>query len=299
MEHILGFIGYGEAARHIAAGLRKEGMKEAITAFDVLLSNPERKAEVLERMGQAEVIPKASAVEVAVGTKFIVSVNSAKVAYSIAQEVIPALQAGQVYVELNSASPDLMEKIDQIPRAEGVLFCDGAALGNVQKFGHKVPICLAGSGADAFAEAMMPCGMNLSVLDAPAGAASAMKMLRSVVSKGMQQLMLEFTIAAETYGILPEMMQIVNDKFKDITLEEYAEEAFPRILLHSNRRIFEVAEVVETIESAGLDASMSRAACERFKRLDALGLADIVREKRDLSYQEIVRLIIEHGGGKQ
>lgn len=122
MEHILGFIGYGEAARHIAAGLRKEGMKEAITAFDVLLSNPERKAEVLERMGQAEVIPKASAVEVAVGTKFIVSVNSAKVAYSIAQEVIPALQAGQVYVELNSASPDLMEKIDQIPRARAFSF---------------------------------------------------------------------------------------------------------------------------------------------------------------------------------
>lgn len=298
MKNILAFIGFGEAAYNITAGLRKEGLKEPVIAYDVMLSDPKRRDDILKRMQQTQVTPASSSVEAAAESRFIVSVNSAGAAYGIAKEIIPTLRADQVYVDLNSASPDLMKKIDGIPRAEDVLFCDGAALGNVQKFGHRVPIRLSGGGADAFARAMIPCGMNLTVLDAPAGAASAMKMLRSVVSKGMQQLMLEFAIAAETYGILPEMMQIVNSKFKDMTLEEYADEAFPRILLHARRRISEVAEVVETIESAGLDASMSRAACERFQRLNELGLSDVIRENGNLPYQEIVRLIVSHGGGK-
>lgn len=290
MKHLITFIGFGEAASSMARDFHAAGLQGTV-AYDVMADDERRGPTIRSRAEKYGVALASSAEEACEDAAYIITFTSPAFAVSVAEATIPKLKAGQVYVDVNSTSPDAAKQIANMPHAEGVGICDGAALGNVQKLGCRVPITVCGTGAAAFKQDLTPYGMSINALDAPVGSASAMKMLRSVISKGMQQLMLEFTMCAARYQILPEMMEIVNNKFKDITLEEYADEAFIRFARHAARREAEANNIVETIEAVGLDASMSRATAKRFRWLADLDVASQLGPDDDLSYQEVLTLI--------
>ena len=154
------FIGYGEAAYHLSQGLRTSGDLQ-IGAFDANVS------PLLQQRAEQQHVTLFDTLESACrGARFVVCLTSASSALGIAQKVLPLLVAGQTYVDMNSAAPSIKQAIDQLPRADGVGFCDAAVMGTVPGNNHRVPMLLAGSGAAAFAEAFTPRGMQLSVLDA-------------------------------------------------------------------------------------------------------------------------------------
>ena len=134
--------------------------------------------------------------------------------------------------------------------------------------------------------------MDIEVLDAPLGAASAMKMLKTVYSKGLQQLVLEYLLAAQSYGILDQMVNGVHNPMEGKTLAEYADEAMPRLFLHAKRRATEVANAVETVEQGGLDAIMTRAAQTGFERAAALNLAERFPALSQMNYQQIIQAVL-------
>lgn len=290
MKHLVTFIGFGEAGSSIAGGLNRNGLTDLV-AYDAMANDAKRGIIIRERAKQNHVTLAEDLEQACKGAAYILNFTSPSVALASAQSILPNLEEGQIYIDINSTSPTTMREIDQVERKAGVLFCDGAALGNVSKLGCSVPIAVCGKGAEQFKRDLTPYGTNITVLEAPIGGASAMKMLRSIVSKGMQQLMLEFTMCAKQYGILHEMMQIVNNKFKDITLEEYANEAFIRLVRHASRREAEANGIVETIEAVGLDASMSRATAYKFHNLAQLHLADRLNLEEDMGYEEVLDLI--------
>ena len=187
MEYTLVFIGFGEAAYNIAAGLKEEGFT-SMAAYDNMADDPKRGNLIHKRAAEVGV-PLVTLEEAIAKGEFIASLNSAKVAYSVAESIIPHLQKGQVYIDFNSANPDVEVRIDGIKRADGVLFCDAGVMGTVPGNRHKVPMYLTGDGSQAFCDAFSKYGMKLTILDAPAGGSSAIKMLKSVVMKGLPQLM--------------------------------------------------------------------------------------------------------------
>ena len=219
--------------------------------------------------------------------------NSAKVALSVAKDIIPRLKAGRIFVDLNSAAPTVEEEIDRIPRAQGVLFCDAGVMGTVPGNRHKVPMFLSGDGAQSFYDAFAPCHMKLTVLDAPAGGASAIKMLKSVVMKGLPQLMFESFEAAEKYGVLSTLAESLGESISGKTVEKLANTFIARTMIHAERRSAEMRDVVSTLESLKVDASMSKAAVAKLDALAAQHWADKIDPSGDLDYREAIKLLVK------
>ncbi|WP_434310600.1 DUF1932 domain-containing protein [Hominifimenecus sp. rT4P-3] len=291
-QNEIAFLGFGEAGFHIARGLMEDGLTN-ITAYDVMQDDPVRGGLIRQRAESIGLTLSATMEEACCTSRFIFSLTTAKVAVAVAEQVMPMLEAGQVYVDLNSVAPSVLEAIDQIPRKKGVLLCDGAVLGNVQKNGHRVSVYLCGDGAEQFYQAFLPYHMQLKVLDKPVGAASGIKMLKSVYSKGLQQLVMEFLLASESYGVLEEMVTSIHNPMAGKTLEEYANEAMPRMIVHAARRAEEVRNAAETVLGLHLDAGMTLAAQKKFEKVAALHLLEKYPDIGTMNYKEVTKLVLE------
>lgn len=288
------FIGFGEAAYHLTTGLRTQG-DLPIGAFDANASDPQRGALIRQRAEQTRITLFDSLETACHGARFVVCLTSASSALAVAQRVLPLLGTGQTYVDMNSAAPTVKQAIDALPRAEGVGFCDIAVMGTVPGNNHRVPMLLAGDGAQRFAEAFTPYGMNLRVLDAEAGAASAIKMLKSVVMKGLPQLLLEALQAGEKFGVLDTLVESLSDSLNGKSVEQLANTFTARTLIHAERRSAEMDDVVATLEGAGVDATMSRATHRQLEKLATSDWASLLGpDGRDMDYRTAIQHLVNH-----
>ncbi|WP_028695090.1 NAD(P)-dependent oxidoreductase [Pseudomonas cremoricolorata] len=260
------FIGFGEAAFHIASGLRAEHDIQ-LGAYDAFKDDQKAGPLIVQRAAQAQVTLFQTLEQACATAQFIVCLTSASSALELARTILPLLKEGQHYLDMNSAAPTVKQAIEQLPRSAGVDYADIAVMGTVPGNDHRVPMLLAGSAARAFEKAFTPLGMRLTVLDAEPGAASAIKMLKSVVMKGLAQLFLESFVAANRFGVLDTLVASLGDSLDGKSVEQLANTFSARTLIHAKRRGTEMDDVVATLEALGVDASMSLATCERLKKL--------------------------------
>lgn len=287
------FIGFGEAAYNIACGLKSEGLTD-IGAYDINAPNPQLGALIRKRVAETAVTLFDSLESAYSAGDFIISLTSAKVALDVARSIIPHLKAGQVYVDMNSAAPTIKAEIAKIPHGNDVKFCDIAIMGTVPGNKHKVPMFLTGEGAEDFEKAFAQYGMKLTVLDAEAGGASAIKMFKSVVMKGLPQLMFESFEAAQKYGVLDTLINSLSGSINGKTVEQMADTFIARTMIHAARRSAEMRDVVSTLESLGVDASMSKATVSKLDLLAEQNWLDkLGAEGGKLSYKEALNHFIK------
>ncbi len=286
-------IGFGEAAYNIAIGLKSEGLTD-IGAYDVNATNPQLGEMIQKRAKEADVKLFDSLENAYQSGKFIASLTSAKVAVNVAESIIPHLTEKQVYVDMNSAAPTIKADIARIPHAEGVKFCDAAVMGTVPGNKHKVPMFLAGEGAKDFEREFSQYGMKLTVLDAEAGGASAIKMFKSVVMKGIPQLMFESFEAAQNYGVLDTLVKSLSSSINGKTVEQLADNFIARTMIHASRRSAEMKDVVATLESLGVDASMSKATVHKLDHMAEQNWVNKLGAGGDkMDYKEAMKHFIE------
>lgn len=291
MEYLVGFIGYGEAAYHISSGLHGEGM-EKIIAYDVMQDDPERGPKIRERAASNNIKLASSLQELCESADFIFSLTSPAICVEVAKQAMPFLKEGQVFCDLNSADPVDMTTVDELPRPEGVKFVDVAVLGSVPKGRHQTKMYLSGDGAEAFYNYFKDWNMVLKCLDAPAGGASAIKMFKSVFSKGIMQLLLESYVPAAAYGVLDQIVDLTKDTFKTRSIEDFANENLFRTLIHAQRRSSEMAAVAKTIESLGYDASISKATRDKLLILAAQNYKERIGDATP-GLRETVQMVVE------
>ena len=288
------FIGFGEAAFHLALGLRTQGDLR-IGTYDVNASDPLRGSLIHERAAQTHVTVFDSLEAACQDARFVVCLTSASSALSLAEKILPLLRPGQIYVDMNSAAPTVKQAIDALPRAADVSFCDIAVMGTVPGNNHRVPMLLAGDGAQAFYDAFTSHGMRLNVLPGEPGAASAIKMLKSIVMKGLPQLLLEAFQAAEKFHVLDTLVESLGDSLNGKTVEQLANTFTARTLIHAKRRSAEMDDVVATLESAGVDALMSRACQARLEKQAAKDWATLLGPKgSDMDYRTAIQYLTRH-----
>lgn len=266
MKYKVFLIGFGEAAYHIAKGLKDEGLAP-VGAYDLMLADPKASAHMRARAEETGVTLHEDKDACFGNAEFVFSLTSASVAVRVAEGIVPYLTEGQVYVDMNSAEPSVKQRIAAIEHAPGVKICDAAVMGTVPGNGHRVPMFLAGDGAQRFAEAMTPYGMKLKVLDSPEGSASAIKMIKSVIMKGYAQLMLESFVAAERYGVLDVLVKSLSESLDGKSVEKLADTFVARTMIHAKRRADEMRDVGITLDGLGCDSEMTRAT---IAKLDAL-----------------------------
>jgi 3-hydroxyisobutyrate dehydrogenase-like beta-hydroxyacid dehydrogenase len=287
-----GFIGFGEAAFHIASGLREDGLQE-IFAYDAMGEDPVMGPKIQQRLQTAGVRGAASLQELIRSSRFILCATSAKVALGIAEEAASHLTADHVYVDLNSGSPKLKQQISRIVEEAGARFVDGAVMESVPPYRHKVPILASGTGAADFRAAFESYGMNITVIEGQAGSSSAVKMVRSIFMKGFSALLLETLAAAYRSGIEKEIMASIGRSLTSRPFEEFANLLLTRTAIHAERRVTEMSEVLETLADLELDDTMSKATRSKLQSLVDLDLRGKFHGEPPAHYGDVIREMIK------
>lgn len=289
------YIGYGEAGYNITKGWKAGGLED-IVAYDANKDHP-IKGELIRRRAAEVGVPLLETVQEAVkDADFIFNNTSAAVALPICETVLPTLHAGQTYIDLNATSPETKKKMAEVPHAAGVWFCDVGVMGGINEKAHKTKMYVSGAqeGVKLFYDTFTPYGMDIHPLNAPAGGASAIKMFKSVFSKGIPQLLFESMLPAAQYGVLDEYMKNIDNTFKNRTVSEFAEKILSRTVVNAERRSHELEEVVQTLESMGMDADMSRGTMNRLQKMVDTGLSEAIPADQVLSYQDTIVLALKY-----
>lgn len=294
------FIGFGEAAYHLTCGLRRAaGAELTLSAFDAQADDAVNGGVIRQRAAENQVKLLASLDEaIASEARFVLCLTSARSALPVAQQLVPHLRAGQVYVDMNSSAPTVKQAIAALPHRPGVQICDAAVMGTVPGNQHRVPMLLAGDGAKAFHDAFSAYGMRLTVLQAEAGAASAIKMLKSVVMKGLPQLLIEAFQAAEKFGVTETLAASLAQSLEGKTVEQLANTFTARTLIHAARRSAEMQDVVATLDALGVDAGMSKATQQKLEQLAAQNWKTrLGPEGSEMPYQDAIRFLVQQNKG--
>lgn len=290
----IGFIGFGEAAFHIAKGLRSQGVS-SLAAFDVNTHAPGLGEKIRHRAAEAEVNLLESNADLVRESTLIFSVVTANQAAAAAEQTAPHLTTQHFYADMNSVSPALKQSIAAVIASCGARFVEIAIMAPVPPWGHKVPMLSGGPDAVEFARRLTPFGMRIEVGDTQIGAAAATKMCRSIVVKGMEALLTECVLGATQYGAADRVFASLDESFPGLDWKAMATYMVGRVVVHGERRAREMEEVTETLRSVGIDPFMAEATARRMDWSAKLNLKAKFGGAEPASYQEFADKLREPG----
>jgi len=257
----IGLVGYGEVGRILAEDLRAQGL--TVSAFDLKLAQadagPALRAHALAH-GVALCDDHA---DLARDADFIVSAVTASQTVAVAQACAPALRPGAFFLDFNSASPGAKQRAAALVDGAGGRYVEGAVMTSVPPYRIKVPLLLGGSAAAELSPLLNALGFASKVASERLGVASATKMCRSVMIKGLEAMVIESFTAARHYGVEDAVVASLYETFPGIDWEKQAAYFFQRVIEHGRRRSEEVREVAETVREAGLEPWSAAGTAER------------------------------------
>ena len=241
----VGLVGYGEVGRILAEDLRKRDVK--VSAYDIKLGGDQAGA-LREHAAAFGVALSSSHADLAMQADFIVSAVTASQAVRVANACAPAVKKGAWFLDFNSASPGAKRRAAALIDAAGGRYVEGAVMTSVPPYRLKVPLLLGG---------------NAKVASEQLGVASAVKMCRSVMIKGLEAMVIESFTTARAYGVEDAVLASLAETFPGIDWEKQGAYFFQRVIEHGRRRSEEVREVAETVREAGLTPWSAQGTAER------------------------------------
>lgn len=267
----IAIIGFGEAGPAFAAGFLANGVGE-VRAYDILIDDPSssdairRKAEAL---GVSACETNAAAVE---GVDLVVSTVTADRAVEAARQSAATLRTGQIYLDLNSTSPRAKSEAAAAVAYQGAHYLDAVAMDTVPRHGYRVPLLLAGPMASATMPALTARGLNLELVGDRIGQACAIKLIRSVLIKGIESVFAEAMLAAGQAGVVDRVLASLDVTLPGLNWPEVAGYYVSRLAIHGRRRAAEMEAAAETIASFGVTPIMAKAIASRERWADESGL---------------------------
>jgi 3-hydroxyisobutyrate dehydrogenase-like beta-hydroxyacid dehydrogenase len=268
------FIGFGEAGQAIAAGLREAGI-ERIAVWDILFPAAEggRLKVAGENMGVRLAKSAADAVR---DTDMIVSAVTAASSLEAARSVEPHLTGTPYYLDINSVSPGRKQATAKL-LGERARYVDVAVVAPIHPLRHKTPLLISGPHAEAIAPLLGELEMTLRVVGGDTGQAAAIKMIRSVMIKGIEALTLECFLAASRANVLDDVTASLKNNYPGLDWPKMSEYNLERMASHGERRAAEMEESAATLREFGLDPRMVEATIKDQREMGAIGKDDKVR----------------------
>ncbi|HJV70740.1 DUF1932 domain-containing protein [Ideonella sp.] len=266
----IGLVGYGEVGRILAEDLRAQGL--AVATYDLKLGDASAAPPLRAHAAAHGVTLAATHAELAARCDFIVSAVTASQTVPVAQACAPAIQRDALFLDFNSASPGAKLDAAALIEAGGARYVEGAVMTSVPPYRIKVPLLLGGPHAETLAPLINTLGFAAKVASDRLGVASATKMCRSVMIKGLEAMVIESFTTARHYGVEDAVITSLYETFPGIDWEKQAAYFFQRVIEHGRRRSEEVREVAQTVREAGLEPWSASGTAER--QAWVAGLAD-------------------------
>ena len=256
----IALIGYGEVGRILAEDLRAQG--HIVCAYDLKLGS-EAGNGLREHAARHGVGLAMSHADAARGAVLLFSAVTASQAVPVAQAVAGSLPANAFFLDFNSASPGAKIRAAGLIAAGGARYVEGAVMTSIPPYRIKVPLLLGGPDARALQPLLEDLGFVARVASDKLGVASATKMCRSVMIKGLEAMVIESFTAARAYGVEDQVLASLHETFPGIDWEKQGAYFFQRVIEHGRRRSEEVREVAETVREAGLTPWSASGTAER------------------------------------
>lgn len=263
-------IGYGEVGHIFARDLLAAGCAR-VSAYDILFEDAAAGPAHLADARSAGVEPASTAAEAAAGAQLVISAVTATASLAVAGLAGGYLRAGQVFLDINSVSPETKLASAAAVEAAGARYIEAAVMAPVPGAGLAVPILLGGATAAQVAPSLTELGMNVRVVATQIGRASATKLCRSIVIKGLEALMVDCAAAARDFGVEDDVFRSLQESFPSIDFARLAQTMAGRVRQHGVRRAAEMREAAAMLAAVGRDPALAAAIAAAQERGAAKG----------------------------
>ena len=254
----IAFIGLGEAASTIIAGWGNNRANQ-IQAFDIKLQSDHTKEEIIARASKLNIRIKFSLKELIKDADLIFSTVTADQALAVAKKVSTHLKKRSFFFDLNSCAPSSkQEACENIQIFDG-RYVDVAVMAPVSAKKHLVPLMISGDKAFQARAILEKLPMDVKIIEGPVGRASSIKMVRSIMVKGLEALTAECALAAVEADVLDEVFNSLSAEHPHFDIIKHSIYNFERSLSHGKRRSEELKEVSKMLEDLRLANHMSKA----------------------------------------
>lgn len=265
MNAICAFVGFGEAGQAFA--------RPGDRAFDIRTDDPASRTAQLAAYAECRVVGadrRDAAIE---GADAILSLVTADQVLAAARASAPLLSPGAFWLDMNSVAPGTKRAAAEVIEEAGGHYVDVAVMAPVHPARLGVPLLVAGPHAETGATLLREFGFScVSVAGPSIGDASAIKMIRSVMVKGIEALSAECMLAASRAGVADAVLASLDASWKAQSWGERFDYNLDRMLAHGTRRAAEMEEVAKTLTELGIDPAMTRGTIARQREIGALGV---------------------------
>jgi 3-hydroxyisobutyrate dehydrogenase-like beta-hydroxyacid dehydrogenase len=286
----LGLIGFGEVGSTLGLGLREEGLVE-IASYDKHAFDGEFQELIQSRAAAAKVPLVNSPNELAARSDVLLGVTPGKNSIESAEAFAPHLSPQHTFVDLASATPQVKLNVGDLLRRSGANFADASIMGTPHTDRHRLPILASGPAAQTFLELLAPWGLRIEYVPGQIGAASGIKIMRSVIAKGLEALLVECMLGARAYGVDDAVLSSFGKFMETRSFVDMANFLLTTDAIHAERRSQEARMSAEALEEVGVDPLMTQATAERLEWVAQLGTKAHFRGEVPKHYSEAIAAI--------
>ena len=291
-DHLtIAFIGLGEAASAIITGLGPDRAQQ-IQSYDIKHDAPGPRDEIRDRAKALAVKTCATSHEAVQTAELIFSTVTADQAFAAAEAAAPHIQRGAIWCDLNSCAPATKRRACEVIQGAGGIYLDVAVMTPIHPRLNLSPMLTSGPKAQTITPLLAALPLNVRTVGDKIGQASSIKMIRSIMVKGLEALTAECALAAFSAGVEDEVFASLDAANPPATIAERAHYNFERSLTHGLRRSAEMEEVARMLTDLGLPNDMATATTDWQKRLGQLELRE-TDAFSDEALAKVVRRVLE------
>ena len=258
----IALIGYGEVGQTLAADLHAAGIRD-VSAWDCLFPLPASAPSRVARES-GHVRAARSMADALTGTAVIISAVTAANCVTAAREAAAAIPVDAYYFDLNSVAPATRRAAADAIEAAGGRYVEAAVMSPIGPRRIASPMLIGGRHCGSFEPLARNLGFaGVQSFDAHVGRASAAKMCRSVMVKGLEALLTEGLLAARHHGVEATVLESLRDLLPGVDWQRVANYMIGRSQQHGRRRAEEMREAAAAVSEAGIEPLMSLACAAR------------------------------------
>jgi 3-hydroxyisobutyrate dehydrogenase-like beta-hydroxyacid dehydrogenase len=259
----LGMVGYGEVGKIFTQGLKGKPGVISVSAWDLKFADATLRRQGRAHADQADIKHQPDMAALCADADLVISAVTASNTLSVAKEAAGSIRPGTFFLDLNSASPGTKQQAAAEIERAGAHYVEAGVMTSVPPYGIAVPMLLGGNKAQQLSEIMGDWGMNATVVAARIGVASAIKMCRSIMIKGLEALVIESYSTAWHYGVEDHVLPTLAETFPQIDWVAQGTYFFSRVVQHGKRRAEEMRESAQTVNEAGFLPLMASAIAQK------------------------------------
>ncbi len=289
----IGLVGYGEVGKIFGAGLKRQAGVVSVSAWDLKFADATSQPAETAHAASSGITAQPSMQALCAQADLVISAVTASNTLAVAQEAARHIRPGAVFLDLNSASPGTKQRAAAAIDGAGAHYVEAGVMTSVPPYGIKVPMLLGGATARELAAVLGGWGMEAKPVSDQLGVASAIKMCRSVMIKGLEALVIESYITARAYGVEDHVLPTLAETFPSIDWQKQGAYFFSRVVQHGKRRAEEMREAANTVREAGFEPFMSEAIADKQQWVADQAAARVFEElAKDAPWQDYADRVI-------